>query len=81
VPRRRDESLDAWCTRVVAECADARRVMVNLKPSGEGESETARRRLDAAQADVLLAFEAWRLGWAGCSGVARRNASRIDECL
>ncbi len=70
IARRSGESLDDWCTRVVRECADARREVNDLRQQAETGEQTleserrlsvAEQRLQASQAEVLLAFEAWRL--------------------
>jgi hypothetical protein len=66
IARRRDESLDDWCTRVVRECADARktlkRAQIDLADGRKVIDLTdVEARLEAAEAEVLVAFEAWRL--------------------
>ena len=65
IARRRDESLDDWCTRVVRECADARKALkrAQLDLAGGGQVidlTEVEVRLENAEAEVLLAFDAWR---------------------
>jgi hypothetical protein len=66
IARRRDESLDDWCTRVVRECAQARtalkRAQMDLADGCKVIDLTGvEARLEEAEWEVLLAFEAWRL--------------------
>ena len=66
IARRSDESLDDWCTRVVKECADARKALKCAQLEvADGRKvidlTDVEARLEQAEAEVLLAFEAWRL--------------------
>jgi hypothetical protein len=66
IARRRDESLDDWCTRVVRECAEARKALKRAQVDPvDGrkviELTEVETRLETAEAEVLVAFEAWRL--------------------
>jgi hypothetical protein len=58
--------LDDWCTRVVRECADARKALKRAQLDfADGRKVVdltdVEARLEKAESEVLLAFEAWRL--------------------